>query len=109
MKLGNVLLLIVATIFTFIGLAINKIYTIYVKKNIFVQTAIYTTFTLIALRILYWIAKPIFVNFYNVLKSIFGHVNITFTCDPSISVTLIGLLFLAGIAWFIKAQIEELK
>ena len=53
MKLGQIILIILGSIITFIGLIINKIYDVYVKKNVVVQIAIYLFFTLLTLRILY--------------------------------------------------------
>jgi len=58
MKFGQVLLIVITSIVTFIGLAISKLYDKYVKNNIVVQGMVYLFFTLIALRILGWAAKP---------------------------------------------------
>lgn len=59
MKTSNIFLIILTSIVTFIGLCINKLYDRFIKKNIIVQGAIYTIFTIGSLRLLYWIAKPI--------------------------------------------------
>ena len=61
MKFGQILLIILGSIATFIGLAVNKIYQTYVKKNILVQCILYVFWTLLTIRLLYWVAKP-FLN-----------------------------------------------
>lgn len=109
MKLGQIILIILGSIITFIGLLFNKIYDVYVKKNIVVQGAIYLFFTLLTLRILYWIAKPFIHSIIMFIKQCFSHVHITFTADPSISISVILLIFTLIIVGVIKAWINEIK
>lgn len=109
MKLGQIILIILGSIITFIGLVLNKIYDVYVKKNVVVQIAIYLFFTLLTLRILYWIAKPFLHSIIMFIKQCLSHVNITFTADPSISISVILLIFTLIILGVIKAWINEIK
>lgn len=109
MKLGQIILIILGSIITFIGLIINKIYDVYVKKNIVVQIAIYLFFTLLTLRILYWIAKPFIHSILIFIRQCFSHVNITFTADPNISISIILLIFTLIIVGVIKAWINDIK
>lgn len=107
MKLGQIILIILGSIITFIGLIINKIYDVYVKKNVVVQIAIYLFFTLLTLRILYWIAKPLIKSIIPTLKVCVSNVNITFTADPSISLTILGFLFLSVMIFVIKSWLNN--
>lgn len=109
MKIGNVILLIVATIFTFIGLAFNKIYNIYIKKNILVQGIIYLTFTLLAFKILYWIAKPLYLPFYKLLRDIFSHTSITFIKEPSLGVSVFVFLGISFLCIYLGKLIQRLQ
>lgn len=59
MKSSNIFLIVITSIITFIGLFFSKIYDKYVKQNVVVQIALYLFWTLLVLRILYWLAKPI--------------------------------------------------
>lgn len=59
MKAGNVFLIILSSIITVIGLLCTKLYEKYVKKNVLVQWALYTFWTLIVLRVLAWAFTPL--------------------------------------------------
>ena len=83
MKAGNIFLIILTSIITFIGLCFKKLYDKFVKKNIVVQSAIYLVFTLGILRILYWVSKPFLKGIYTTLKGLFTHVHLTVTLEPS--------------------------
>ena len=109
MKLGQIILIILGSIITFIGLVLNKIYDVYVKKNIVVQLAIYLFFTLLTLRILYWIAKPFIHSILIFIRQCFSHVNITFTADPNIAISVVLLIFTLIILGVVKAWINEIK
>ena len=109
MKLGQIILIILGSIITFIGLLFNKIYDVYVKKNIVVQGAIYLFFTLLTLRILYWVAKPFIHSTIVFIKQCLAHVNITFTADPNIAISVVLLIFTLIILGVIKAWINEIK
>ena len=107
MKLGQVILLIFTSIITFIGLACNKLYEKYVKKNVVVQFAFYCFWTILVLRLLYWIAKPLIKSIIPTLKLCVSNVNITFTADPSISLTIIGFLFLSVMIFVTKSWLNN--
>ena len=109
MELGQIILIILGSIITFIGLVLNKIYDVYVKKNVVVQLAIYLFFTLLTLRLLYWIAKPFIHSIIMFIKQCLSHVNITFTADPSISISIVLLIFTLIIVGVIKTWINEIK
>ena len=59
MKGSNIFLIVITSIITFIGLFFSKIYDKYVKQNIVVQVALYLFWTILVLRLLYWVAKPV--------------------------------------------------
>ena len=59
MKLGNILLVIFASLLTFIGLLVNNIYTKFIKDNIVIISTLYVFFTVLSLRVLYFVAKPL--------------------------------------------------
>ena len=109
MKAGNIFLLIVTSIITVIGLAFNKLYDKYVKKNVIVQGALYSVWTLLVLRLLWWVAKPFCKGTLIWIKSLLSHVNITFIAEPSISLSVIILVFLCIILFVVKNAIKELK
>lgn len=58
MKAGNVFLIILTSIVTFIGLACSKLYDKYIKNNVLVQIMLYIFWTLLSLRVLLWVGKP---------------------------------------------------
>lgn len=64
MKSSNIFLIVITSIVTFIGLFFSKIYDKYVKQNVVVQIALYLFWTLLVLRILYWLAKPILYGLF---------------------------------------------
>lgn len=107
MKLHQISLVIMGSIITFIGLVLNKIYETYIKNNKVIQIAIYLFFTLVTLRILYWIAKP-FLDWLIPLKLTLANVNITFTADPSIGLSIILLIFTIILAMVIKSWIQQI-
>ena len=109
MKLGQITLIVITSIITFIGLALSKIYDIYVKKNVIVQGAIYLFFTLLVLRILYWIARPLLKFSFPFLKSCVSNIHITFTADPNIAISLVLLLFVFIVAGVVKSWINQIK
>ena len=59
MKGTNVFLIVITSIITFIGLVCNKLYDKYIKNNWLVQMMLYAFWTLLAFRLLFWIAKPL--------------------------------------------------
>ena len=109
MKAGNIFLIILTSIITFIGLAINKLYDTFVKKNIIVQCAIYLVFTLGILRILYWVSKPFLKGIYATLKSMFTHVHLTVTLEPSISLTVVGFIMMIVMINIVRGYIKEIE
>lgn len=109
MKFGQIILIVITSIITFIGLVLNKIYDIYVKKNVIVQGAIYLFFTLLVLRILYWAAKPLLSFSFPCLKLFLSNVHITFTADPNIAISLVLLLFVFIVAGVVKSWINQIK
>lgn len=109
MKFGQITLIVITSIITFIGLALSKIYDIYVKKNIIVQSAIYLFFTLLVLRVLYWIAKPLLNFSFPFLKLCLSNIHITFTADPNIAISLVLLLFVFIVAGVVKSWLNQIK
>lgn len=65
MKASNIFLIILTAIVTFIGLICTKLYDKYVKKNVVVQWSLYVFWTLLVLRVLYWVASPIINHIIN--------------------------------------------
>lgn len=65
MKPSNIFLIILTAIVTFIGLVCTRLYDKYVKKNIIVQWSLYIFWTLLVLRVLYWVASPIISHIIN--------------------------------------------
>ena len=59
MKGSNIFLIVITSIITFIGLFFSKIYDKYVKQNLVVQIALYLFWTILVLRLLYWVARPV--------------------------------------------------
>lgn len=59
MRGSNIFLIVITSIITFIGLFFSKIYDKYVKQNLVVQIALYLFWTILVLRLLYWVAKPV--------------------------------------------------
>lgn len=111
MKLGNVLLIVIMSIFTFIGLALTKLYETYIKNNILVQGCLYLFFTLFMLRGLIWAARPLLKGLHlgQILHGLNIHVNIT---APDVTPLLILGVFVVVIiaaCIFIKKIIEGAK
>ena len=109
MKAGNIFLIILTSIITFIGLCFNKLYDKFVKKNVVVQCAIYLVFTLGILRLLYWISKPFLKGIYATLKGLFTHVHLTITLEPSISLTVVGFIMMIVMINIVRGYIKEIK
>lgn len=109
MKAGNIFLLLITSLFTVIGLAFNKLYDKYVKKNVVVQFALYSVWTLLVLRLLWWVAKPFCKGTLLWFKSLFAHVHITFTAEPSISMSIIMFVFLGVVLCMVKNAIKDLS
>ena len=109
MKAGNIFLIIITSIITFIGLCFNKLYTKFVKDNPIIQFAIYSVFTLSILRVLYWVSKPFLKGLYVYIPKVFSNVHITFTLEPSISMTVVVLVFIILMIALLKKEINNIK
>jgi len=104
MKASNIFLIILTAIITFIGLVCTKLYDKYVKKNIIVQWALYIFWTLLVLRILYWVASPVINHIINPagqLGKYISHVgNVLFQGFVQIitqtnNIVIVGIIFAA--------------
>lgn len=109
MKAGNIFLIIITSIITFIGLCFNKLYTKFVKDNPIIQFAIYAVFTLGILRLLYWVSKPFLKGLYVYIPKVFSNVHITFTLEPSISMTVVAIIFIMIMIGVLKNEVSKLK
>lgn len=109
MKAGNIFLIIITSIITFIGLCFNKLYTKFVKDNPIIQFAIYSVFTLSILRVLYWVSKPFLKGLYTYIPKVFSNVHITFTLEPSISMTVVAIIFIMIMIGVLKNEVSKIK
>ena len=71
MKTSNVFLIIITSIITFIGLAINKFYQKFIKANFVIKGVFHLFVTLLALRVMYWTVKPFIGGFLAIMKAFF--------------------------------------
>lgn len=108
MKFGNILLIVITSIFAFIGLLCTKLYEKYIKQNIVVQAALYFVWTVLVLRVVYWITKPFLHGIFIWCKSLFKNVHVTLSIEPSISLTVVMMIFLLIIVHVIRCQIDRL-
>lgn len=69
MKFGQIVLLIITSIITFIGLVINKIYQNYIKDNQFLQIIIWSFWTLVVIKFLAWMTRT-FIDIPVTIKTV---------------------------------------
>ena len=89
MKLSNILLIIFTSLLTFIGLAVNKLYTKFIQNNVVIVGALYVLFTVLVLRMLYFVAKPLILSTFNGLSHLVRTIQLDHT--PIIAITIDGV------------------
>ena len=109
MKGSNIFLIVITSIITFIGLVCSKLYEKYVKKNILVQIMLYGFWTLLALRLFMWAAKPLVPTG---LPRFLQGITIDFGALPDITPMVCLIIFsiiIIGVCLFFKDTINKIR
>jgi len=109
MKAGNLFLIIITSIITFIGLACSKLYDKYIKNNVLVQIMLYIFWTLLSLRALIWIGKPFIPHG---IPRCLQHIDLSGITIPELSPFIALTIFIAiivGVCIFFKNLIQGIK
>ena len=109
MKASNIFLIIITSIVTFIGLACSKLYDKYIKNNVLVQIMMYIFWTLLAFRVLYWVAQPLIPHG---IPRCLQHIDLSGIAVPELSpfiALIIFVIIIGAVCVFFKKTIEEIK
>ena len=106
----RIVAIILLSILVFIWLAIMKIYETYIKRNILVQSCLYLFWTILTIRGLIWVAKPLInKSWFNFLH--YFNISITITDNSVIPIVslIIGIVIVSYFFIKIKKAIRELQ
>ena len=107
MKGTNVFLIVITSIITFIGLVCNKLYDKYIKNNLLVQMMLYAFWTLLAFRLLFWIAKPLIPTGVPRCLQHIDKINIVVPEVTPLVALIIFVVCLVGVVLFIKSLVDS--